>query len=382
MRRETGLTLIEFMIAIVLGMVVVAAMAVLIANQSTVRSEVDRAGRMIENGRYSMQTMSDDLLVAGYWGEISTNPDAPTGLTAMAGLPNPCVFTLNAVESNPGDATTWALQEATYLYVQGYDDSAITSSLLTSTLACLSNWKSGTDVLVVRHVDPDASDILTGGAVDLSKLTSGQMYVQTGLSSATSTSFGYRVNTGSSAANNATNFPLVTKSGALATPRKLLVHIYYVATCDVCSGTGADTIPTLKRVELTVSGGAPASTTAVIAEGVENLQFEYGVDSLPNPGAGAYATGDGSPDSFVNAADGTLGSVGDNWRGVVSAKIFLVTRSTDKSPGYTDTRQYCLKSTCSTSSDYYTPSAADAGYQRHLFTQSVRLSNPSMRRSS
>jgi type IV pilus assembly protein PilW len=381
MRRQTGLTLIEFMIAIVLGMVVVAAMAVLIANQSAVRSEVDRAGRMIENGRYSMQTLSDDLLMAGYWGEMSTSPDAPTGLTAMAGVPNPCVFTLNAVESNPGDATTWALQEATYLYVQGYDDSAITSSLLTSTLTCVSNWKTGTDILVVRRVDPDASDILTGGAVDLTKLSSGQVYVQTGLSSATGTSFGYRMNTGSSATNNATNFPLVTKSGALATPRKLVVHIYYVATCDVCSGAGVDTIPTLKRVELTFSGGAPASTTAVIAEGVENLQFEYGVDSLPNPGTGSYPTGDGSPDSFVNAADGTLGSVGDNWRGVVSAKIFLVTRSTDKSPGYTDTRQYCLKTTCSTSSDYYTPSTADAAYQRHLFTQSIRLANPSMRRS-
>ena len=89
-RTQAGLTLIEFMISIVLGMVIVAAMAMLIGNQSAARSEVDRSGRLIENGRYAITTMVEDLQMAGYWGEIYKTPEAPTSLTTVASLPNPC----------------------------------------------------------------------------------------------------------------------------------------------------------------------------------------------------------------------------------------------------------------------------------------------------
>jgi type IV pilus assembly protein PilW len=339
---QAGLTLIEFMISIALGMIVVAALAMLIGNQSSARSEIDRAGRLIENGRYAITAIVEDAQMAGYWGEITAAPAVP------ASVPDPCSATLANIQAAMG------------LHVQGYDSSVFS----TTTLTCTPNWKSGTDVFVVRRADPDSSDVLTGGATDLAKLTNGQMYLQTGLASATGTVFSSVVAAGASA-SNATTFTLVKKDGSIAAPRKLLVHIYYVATCDVCTGSSADTIPTLKRAELGAAGGATVMGTPVtIAEGVENLQFDYGLDS----------DGDGAPDG----TDGSSATFSlTDWSNVMSARIYLLARSTETSQGFTDGKTYTMGSAGTIS-----PSAGTTAYARHLFVQSVRLVNASLRRSS
>ena len=188
------------------------------------------------------------------------------------------------------------------------------------------------------------------------------MYLQTGLVSASGTTFNYSLARGASA-SNATTFNLVTQAGVLAQIRPLVVHIYYVASCDVCSGGGADTIPTLKRAELGEKLGVPAISTVTIAEGIENLQIDYGYDT----------DGDGGPDSDINAANASFATP-DNWRNVVSAKVYLLARSLDKSPGFTDGKAYSMGTAS-------VPAANDA-YQRHMFLQSVRVANPSLRRST
>ena len=60
-RLQRGLTLIEFMVSIVLGMIIVAALATLVADQSVNRAEIDRSGRLIENGRYAIRALAEDL---------------------------------------------------------------------------------------------------------------------------------------------------------------------------------------------------------------------------------------------------------------------------------------------------------------------------------
>jgi type IV pilus assembly protein PilW len=355
--RQRGLTLIEFMISIVLGMILVAAIAVLIANQSTARNEIDRGGRLIENGRYAMQVISDDLLMAGYYGESTS---APTGVTITA-MPDPCSATVAS-----GNAASPGIQEASTLYIQGYDNSNYTAA----TLSCVTYWKSGTDIVVVRHADPDTSAVLTGGNTDLSKLTAGQPYLQTGLTSSTATAFNYKFYAGDSAANS-TNFTLVNKSNKLQAPRKWHVHIYYIASCSVCTGGSADTIPTLKRVELTTASGAATMNNIVtIAEGVENMQIDYGVDT----------DGDGSPEGTdIVASNASLGTSPTNWQNVVSTRVYLLVRSSESVAGYTNTKKFAMGASFPASAPL--DPGADA-YQRHLFSQAIRLVNPSSRRSS
>lgn len=341
-RRQTGLTLIEFMVSIVIGMLMIAALATLIASQSSTRGEIDKSGKMIENGRYAAQTLASDVQMAGYWGELGSQPLAPLV------LPDPCSL------------VTADLIAAMGIAVQGYDAPATLP-------ACVKNQKPGTDVLVVRRADPDMSAVQTAGAIDLSNLVAGQVYLQTGMDS-TGVTLTDVVAVGSSASNNATAFALKKKDKvSLANLRKMVVHIYYISKCSVevsgsCTNAdGGTPIPTLKRVELGVAGGIPTLTAATVAEGIENLQVEYGIDS----------DGDGAPNGSDIAAPTFA-----QWPDVVTLKVFLLARSTDLTAGFTDSKTYAMGVGGSVS-----PAAAELGYKRHLFVQSVRLVNPSSRRA-
>lgn len=344
---ERGLTLIEFMVSIVLGMLMIAALSTLIANQSANRAEVDRSGRMLENGRYAIRTMVDDMQLAGYWGELSTMPATP-GV-----MPDPCSLAV-------ADITA-----AMPLHVRGYD-----APVAASVPSCVTNQVPGTDILVVRHADPDSSSLETTPTVpDAAKVAAaaGQVLIQTGINTAANQNFDYRINAASSnTTTNGTMFPLVKKD--LATPatiRKVLVRIYYISACSVPVGTsctnadGGTPIPTLKMVEIAMG----TRTTVTVAEGIENLQIDYGVDS----------DNDGASDGVdVNAsAFGTPAQ----WTNAMGAKVYLVARSTERSPGFSDTKTYSLGTAGTTT-------ATNDGYRRHVFVQSVRFVNPSARRSS
>jgi type IV pilus assembly protein PilW len=98
-----------------------------------------------------------------------------------------------------------------------------------------------------------------------------------------------------------------------------------------------------------------------VAEGVENLQLEYGLDTNV----------DGVPDVFVTA-DGVDGTAPNLWQNVVAVRLHVLTRSTQPTPGYTDVRTYQLGSVA------VTPPAD--GNKRTLMTTTVRLHNVGGRR--
>lgn len=356
------------MVAIVLGMIMVAALATLIANQSTNRSEIDRAGKMIENGRYAVQAIAQDVELAGYWGEISTTPAVP------ATLPDPCSTAIADLSAAMGQ------------HVQGYDAPA---TLPVNLAVCVKNAKPGSDVLVVRRVEPDTSDVekssgcpgsVTPPCVDWTKVKEGQVYLQTGLVAATN-AFSSILRT-ADGTNDSTNFTLTKRDLVkISSPRKYVVHIYYIAKCSVevsggCTGAdGGNPIPTLKRVELGRSGGAPAFSTITIAEGIENMQIDYGNDT-DGDGVADGADQDGSTCNTIASNPACAGAeyTPVDWGNVMSVKVHLLARSTETTPGYTDTKTYTLGSV--------NVAAPNDGYRRHVFDQSVRIVNPASRRSN
>lgn len=360
--RQRGLTLIEFMVAIALGMIIVAALATLVADQSVNRSEVDRQGRMIENGRYAVRTLAQDLELAGYWGEMITDFTAPTGWVDPCGT-NPAAPTQAEIEQGLGFNVTGFEVPSTSVR-GGYND----GTALPVALGCLDHLRPGTDVVVLRRADPDSSPYETAGVPDTGKLNSGDnrttLFLQTGLS-ATNT-FASRIATGA----NFASFDLKKKAGAMATVRKVLVRIYYVADCSVCTGGGADTLPTLKMREL--GPGFTWGDPVTIAEGIENLQLEWGLDG---------GTKDGAPEGTDVAGTG-VGLA--NWQAAVTAKIYLVARSAETTPQYDDCPDpadaLCKKYPLGLAGTMV-PTGAERAFKRHVFVQSVRLVNPSARRA-
>ena len=275
-KHQAGLTLIELMVSMTIGLVMVAALATLIADQSSNRGEIDKSGKMIENGRYAIQTMAADIQMAGFWGEF--NPSA-----SAAALPDPC----STVVAN--------LDSALPLHIQGYNNP-------TTLPSCVSNHKAGTDVLVVRRADT--------ATIAKTSAEANQIYIQSGLTAPAGLDFVHRVADGSNAADFIYKKKNLTTDADL---RKFLVNIYYISECSVpesgsCTNAdGGTPIPTLKLVQLSKGTSGPEFTTESIAEGIENLQIDYGVDS----------SGDGAPDGAdVNGAALTH----TDWPNVMSVK--------------------------------------------------------------
>ena len=74
-----GFSLVELMVAIAIGLILMAGLAVLFANSSQSGNEIEKSVRQIENGRYALELLNEDVSVAGYYGEVST-----TGITLGA----------------------------------------------------------------------------------------------------------------------------------------------------------------------------------------------------------------------------------------------------------------------------------------------------------
>src|SRR5260221_10341188 len=102
MRDQRGFSLIEFMIAATLSLLVLAALTTAFVSNSRTRDEMQRASEQIENGRYSAQVLNDDLELAGYMGQLAqyspNNPGMNVYFTGGA-VPNPCATTVSALQA-------------------------------------------------------------------------------------------------------------------------------------------------------------------------------------------------------------------------------------------------------------------------------------------
>ncbi len=313
--RQAGLSLVELMISLTIGLILLAGITALIARQSTTRGELEKSSRQIENGRYAMQILHDDIELAGFYGEYSPP------LTATYTLPaDPC----DTTAPNQGwDPASQSVPVAIY----GYTGAATAPT-------CVSNRLAGTSILVVRRTATPAID--PGVAV------AGTAYLQVSRCNTDLSPFAF----------GTSGFNLKQKDCATAAPlHKYIVRIYYVSSCSVCTGS-ADSVPTLKMVEF-IDG---AQTTIPLVEGVEDMQFDYGVGSATSVSPVTYTT---SP----AAAD---------WRNVMAVRVNLLVRNTEPTLGYTDTKSYTLGG-----AGTVTPGGP---YMRHLYSELVRVVNPSSRR--
>jgi type IV pilus assembly protein PilW len=217
-------------------------------------------------------------------------------------------------------------------------------------VACLANRLAGTEAVVIRRAD-------TGGDLTFAGGNATNLYIQIARCGLDTQRL---VAAPIPASAPGATFNLRRPDCATVNDRvrRLTQRTYYVASCNDCVVN--DGIPTLKRVEM-IDG---ALRTVSIAEGVENLQIEYGLD-IDN---------DGRPNSFRTLGSGVINGVAPNlWQNVVAARIHLLTRSTAPTAGFVDSRTYLL------GPDVTVTPASDR-LKRTLMTSTVRLFNVGMRR--
>jgi type IV pilus assembly protein PilW len=337
-RGQRGLSLIELMVAITLGMLVVAALLALFVNVTRTNNEMSKANRQIENGRFAIQILEGDLQHAGFWGRLGYSmPPAPS-FPAPTAIPDPCVV-------SGWNATI--TQNLVSMPVQGYADGGALGG------CGVSGVLTNSDVLVVRH----ANTCTTGSAgCDGGADIGPQIQVSACQAGSPPPEKQYVLD--SSAASAA--FTLKQKDCATIAPlRKFVSNIYYLA-----SSQGQ---PTLMRA--TLSNGV--YTVQPLIEGIEAMRFEYGLDTLGRNGLPTGPTNppDGSADTYVSCAPCDLSQLAN----VVAVKVHLLARNPEPTRGYTDTKTYQLGNTPAIA-------AANDPYKRHVFSTTVRLVNVSGRR--
>ena len=327
LRGARGVTLIELMVGLTIGLLVAVALLLMFANASSTGQNLARAGMQIETGRYVSELLQEDIRLAGFFGE---RPD--TAAAVVYTDPNPCLTVPAGFANSP-----FGLPAA----LQGFSP--------TDSVACLANRKAGTSALALRR--------LAVGTTPVSSVVSGdqQYFLQYSFCSTDPAATLLIFNTSAAA------FTLKNLACSAINPvRAYVSRVYYVADCNVCSGAAADTLPTLKRLELV---GNQLVLTA-LAEGVEQLRFEYGFDT----------TGDGATDSYLNdnAAPGTAGPAA-SWHNVMTVKVHFITRSLDKvsgGPSTAATGAFVLGNVTSVNDP-------GDGYARRVYSSTVRLNNPS-----
>ena len=306
--RARGVTLVEVMVGAAAGLLLLSALAALFANNSAARGEIDRVSQQVENGRFALELLRDDVHMAGYYGGLSTESMQPSA----ACVPRTGVGVTDATLGwNAASATT-------PLAIHGYASGDVPPDE-----TCFTHQKAGTDVLVLRSVETQA--VAVGTAASDSNET--DTFLQ--ISSCNDPLVDppdrpFVLAAGGPGA--ATRFVLRDGDCTTAAPvRKLLVHAYYVGKCSVCSGSG-DGIPALRVVELAGS----TATNSSLVEGIETMRVEYALDR----------DRDGVTEAIVRCQTGTDSCTASDWQNVIGVQIYLLARSAAPSPGHLDRKVY------------------------------------------
>lgn len=340
---QYGWTLVEILVVIFISSMVIAAIIQIFVGAKENMRLQDNLARMQEHARIAIQTLQEDIRMAGFTGEIQEywNIEFSAAQPATANIAGEC-FNDTATSGHRWIAPFVSIGDGaggTPILIPpklaGQDDGN------SSFVACVPNadYRADSDVLTVHYVGP--------GAVADAALVANTYYIRTNLFNG----FVFRSD------GTAPPAPATYSSGPNNLNFPLRAFTYYVSN--------SNTAPALRRVELDASG---ALVTNNIAEGVVGMQIRYGIDT--------DSPADGIANRYVDANDALLGGFRNSanwnaWGDVRTVRIWLMMRSPDQFPGYTDSNAtYAMGDLDSA----FTPVA---GYRYQLFVTTIAIRNGS-----
>lgn len=246
MNQQRGYTIVELMVGLTAGLIVLLAITAIVFAASQHRHDLERVSRQVENGRYAMTLLADDLSNAGYFGRVRSARrgvarDDPRSMLSRRRRPEDGrIRPRSGVRTRRNDARLHqrssqriaCARDPTRLHVR---------------CGCIRLRRSdpGRNVHAGKPLR-DGACLVHGGRALRGSRTGQQWCV-------------------------AVHFD---PSACRATPaalRRYVVHLYYLAA----NNEDGDGVPTLKRA--TLSGGA--FTVEPLVEGIEAINFECAVDT-------------------------------------------------------------------------------------------------------
>ena len=323
--RQRGVTLVELMIALAIGLLVTVAMLKVYVDASRMYRFNEGLARVQENGRFALEFIRRDARVAGFWGCYS-----------------------DATLTNGVSATSDAYINVGAGHITGTSDDGLNSSdsitfrSATGSGALVTSGMSGTgDSVTVESVGA----LSTNTAVLISDCEDGDLFQVTGIAG---TALAH------AAGANANVSPNLNKAYAAG------ARVYEAREATFCIAPGADPAqPALRRLVNPTPGQTCASNGDELLEGIENMQILYGEDTDADADG---ANGDGTANRYV-----AFGASGLDIDRIVSVRISLLARS--------------LNNNLTTAPSPYTfngitvtPASTDK-YLRKVFTTTITLRN-------
>lgn len=346
---QTGTTIIEVMVAVVLGMLL--SIWIVSAFVSTTRNynHDEQMGRLQENARFALRMLTDDFGLFDFWGPILSRADInasprscneeSTGGDCLGFFTNSSLTV--ATDCGPGTAATppanWVLDLSRPVEVL----LAATATEASAAFSCIDSdeFEAGTDVLVIKRVR--AMELASDRVDDRDDR---KVFLRTNGTDAML----HVYDDGGSAAQ-----------GANIKDWQYLVHVYYIRKHSMTGSS--DGTPALYRRVLnaidTNDDGSPDATGMAIedggvARGVEFVRVLFGIDS----------DGDGTPNTYLSAPSDI------QLQAAVTVRIYILVRAHDAAPGYVNNKTYKLGDLSIT--------AGGDRYYRRVFTTTVKLRNP------
>lgn len=328
--EERGFSLVEFMVAMTLGLILIAgAVSVYLATKRSY-TEVEQVASLAENSRFGLQVLNDSLRHAGFFGGVHPRSIRPD--TSLSVVADDCA----------GDAAF--RDTANYLLAEVPSAAGDVFGCVIDALAPAGGGLPR-DALVIKRVvpaplydrDPDDAAAAVDGVISFpSTLNPQEIYVIAG------TEEGLMLD----GADAAPDVRLNEFAGAVAWPYRL--EVYYVRDLPT---------PTLSRRVLgwdPVAGEMVMSTDDLVS-GVESLRFRFGVDS----------DGNGEVDIF-RRIDQMMAPM---WDSVEAVEVSILLRAPAEDASYDDVKTYNIGGI----------SIAPGGnWRRQLIQSNVSLRNPKL----
>lgn len=292
-KKQKGLTLLELMIAVTLGIFITGGMIQLFINSKQNYRVQESLSRLQENSRFAMDFIARDIRMASYWGCLQNGLDNTTNGLDPAGTNydvNYHGFSQGVIGSNG------AANAPDTLILRGAYGSGV------SIIAPFATQPSDTLTVAINN------GFVQGDIVTVSDCQKADIFQITNANPDTSGQIIHTINNSFEPGNANIADPTCTA------PNHCLSKVYIgdstmykISTITYSIQNGASGEPALFR---RINGGADQE----LIEGVEDMQILYGEDT----------DNDNTPNYYVPA-----GSAGLNMDAVVSIRVSLLIRTLD-----------------------------------------------------
>ena len=316
--RQTGFSIVELMIAALISLLLGGALLSLYGQNKNSFNQNSSIARMQDDARFAMNELIRDIGMAGFFADLLVpdlvTPDNSLSLATDCGPVGQSEWMYRTVDPVSGDAIS----------ITTVDNATGVTANASHSCIDPAEIRPGTDIVAIKRV--------TGRTIAAPQ--PGRVYLRT------------NGTVGMLYQDPASSPPAV----AVPVPFReweFVPSIYYIQNFTNAPGDG---IPALCR-KLLQAGAIPTTVTECIAPGVEDLQVEYGLDT----------SGDGAPNVFL--ADPTLADL----QQVVSAKIYLLARTTEVDIRYLNDKTYTLSNA--------PPYQPMDNFYRRIFTSTLTIRN-------